>query len=203
MVFSPGNYCNRISTQLGGKIMPKLILRKPGAPYAIPSEFRDWKWPRDTDEGRTARAAWSMCFAEGRGEMDLAEMPKSVALEKTKVLKPMFLAGFWNVDQTVKGIIEELDPGRHQFVPINLTTWFDKPIDVGQRFLINVYHHQSSIIDDMTSADIVPGYEDSREKMLLNYLVPKVTVDPDKLRPDVHLWLEERYLYSLFISDEL
>lgn len=135
--------------------------------------------------------------------MDLQEMPKSVALQKTKVLKPMFLAGFWNVNQTVKDIIEEMDPGRHQFVPINLTTWFDKPIDAGERFLLNVFHHQSSIVDDMTNATVVPGYEDTKEKMLLRVLKPKVTVDVNKLKPDVHLWREVRYLNSLFVSDDL
>lgn len=115
----------------------------------------------------------------------------------------MFLAGFWNVDQTVKDIIEEMDPGRHQFFPITLTTWFDKPIDAGERFLLNVFHHQSSIVDDMTNAKVVRGYEDTKEKMILSYLVPKVTVDSKKLRPEVHLWREERYLTDLFISDAL
>ncbi|MEC8042109.1 MAG: hypothetical protein VX181_15635, partial [Pseudomonadota bacterium] len=79
----------------------------------------------------------------------------------------------------------------------------DEPIEGEDRYLLNVFYHQSSIIDDMTNAKVVRGYEDTKEKMRLNYLVPQVTIDAEKLKPDVHLWREERYLMSLFMSDEL
>lgn len=183
--------------------MPRLILQHPQKPYAIPSEFRGWKWPGDTDEGRTARADWAKHFAVGRGEMNLAEMPRSIALQKVSNLKPMFLAGFWVVEKAVKEIIDEIDPERHQFIPIQLTTWTDRPLEDGKWFLMNVYCHQASIIDGMTNAEPVPGYEETREKMLLDYLIPKITVDPAELSPDIHFWREDRYLRSLFMSDSL
>ena len=183
--------------------MPKLIMQNFRRPYSIPSEFRGWKWPGDTDEGRTARADWAKYFAYGCGEMDLADMPRSIALQKVSNMKPMFLAGFWVVEEVVKEIMEGIDPERHQFVPISLTTWMDRPLEDGKWFMMNVYCHQSSIIDDMTNAKPVRGYEETREKMLLNYLIPKITVDSAKLSQDIHFWREDRYLDSLFMSDAL
>lgn len=108
-----------------------------------------------------------------------------------------------NVSETAKAIIEHLDPGRHQFLPISLTNWFEKPIEGEERYLVNVYSHQASIIDDLTNSKPVRGYEQTKEKMLLNYLVPKVTMDSKSLSSDIHLWREDRYLGDLFVSDDL
>lgn len=183
--------------------MPKLLLRPHVKPYQIQSEFRGEKWPRDTHEGRVASSEWARFVSEGRGLIDPEDMPESLALFNPKKLKPMFLGGFWNVEEVVKELIEELDPGRHQFVPLNLTGWLGTPYEEGNWFLLNVYFHQSSIIDELTNSDPIPGYEDTHEKMLIDYLAPKVTANPEALSPDAHLWREERYAHSLFMSDEL
>ena len=55
----------------------------------------------------------------------------------------------------------------------------------------------------MTEATPVPGFEETRGRMLLDYLVPKITIDPNKLSPAIHLWREDRYWHSLFMSDTL
>lgn len=183
--------------------MTKLLTYNTQTGCIVPSEFRGQKWSGDTDEGRTARSAWARRFALGQGLMNPDDTPKTIALQRTRTIKPMFMAGFWTVNETAKSVIEDLEPGRHQFLPIGLTNWRDEPIEGEDRYLLNVFYHQSSIIDDMTNAKVVRGYEDTNEKMRLNYLVPKVTIDAEKLKPDVHLWREERYLMSLFMSDEL
>jgi hypothetical protein len=183
--------------------MPKLLTNNKQTGCIVPSEFRGQKWSGDTDEGRTARSAWSQRFAWGQGLMNPDDTPKTIALQRTRSIKPMFKAGFWTVNDTAKAVIEDLEPGRHQFLPIGLTNWFDEPIEGETRYLINVFYHQSSIIDEFTNAIPVAGFEQSKERMLLRHLLPKVTMDPDKLSSDVHFWHEDRYLFELFVSEEM
>lgn len=182
--------------------MPKLITNNRRTGCLIPAEFRGWKWSKDTDEGRTAMSAWSWRFALGQGLMDPNDTPKTIALQRTRTIKPMFKAGFWTVNDTAKAVIEDLDPGRHQFLPIGLTNWWDKPIEGEARYLVNVICHQSSIVDELTNATPPRGFEESRRRMVLSYLVPRVTMDPNSLSSGIHFWHEERYLDALFISDE-
>lgn len=111
------------------------------------------------------------------------------------------MAGFWAVDTHARGLIENLVPGRHPGLPITFTIWSGEPIESGELFLLNVYCHQSNIIDDMTHAAVVPGFEVTRERMIIDDLFPDVTVDPNKLSPDIHMWREDRYLTSHFVSD--
>ena len=136
--------------------------------------------------------------------MNPEDTPRTAAIVNPVDLKGMAKVGFWTVDDAIKDLIENIDPGRHQFLPITLKTWIDeKPIEGGERYFLNVYSHQFSVIDELTSAKAPSGFEETRERLLINYLVPKVTIDPSKLSRDIHLWRECRYDFSLFISDTL
>ena len=66
-----------------------------------------------------------------------------------------------------------------------------------------MFFHQSSIVDELTNANPVQGFVQSKQRMVLNHLAPKVMMDPDRLSVDAHIWHEDRYVGELFVSDEL
>jgi len=183
--------------------MPKRLRNPLRKPYHRIIEFRGKKWPSDTHEGRCKNSDWASYVNDGAGVIDFADMPKSLAFEDIRNIKPFVYAGFWNVKREVRRIIEDIDPDLHQFVPLNVTDWRDNPFDAGCWFLLNVHVHQSSIIDAETDSEVISGYEETREKMILKPFSPTIVADSKNLSPDINLWREERYPRELFISDEL
>jgi len=115
----------------------------------------------------------------------------------------MFLTTFWKVSERFKDIIEEIDPGRHQFIPIKITDKGKSPIAKPNWYILNVMERQESIVDELSKVKPMYGSEDTRERMSISPFNSFVTMNASQLNRDVHLWREKRYNIEIFISDDL
>lgn len=118
--------------------MPKHIRWPKNRPYNQKAEFRGWRWPDDTKEGREAISNWVTLIKHGRDLANSVDTPISVALKKTQGLKAMFMATFWIVNDDVKNIIESIDLNHHQYLPINVTNWDGDYIGTVGWYVLNV-----------------------------------------------------------------
>lgn len=118
--------------------------------------------------------------------------------------------GVWTVNDQVKQIIEELEPGIHTFIPVNLRVR-DKETDYGQYYLLYIGQAIDAIVIDETNFRDGFGREGFQKSWVLNGLVGPTVLDP-KLIEGRHLWRggigkiggggDPFYRY-LFCSDEL
>ncbi|MEM8843294.1 MAG: DUF1629 domain-containing protein [Pseudomonadota bacterium] len=142
-------------------------------------------------------------YKKGDRLLNPEEVPRKLVLSKNPKARGAFVStdGIMIVPQPIKDLIEELDPGVHQFFPIEVTrhngTALDHPC-----FIMNVHLHQSSIIDAESEVDCWYGCEESHERMDLPVTQKVVTLDPAGLS-GVNLWRENRYRHSLMLSDAL
>ena len=153
------------------------------------------------------RAELSKCFRNGKDRVDPAVVPDVVRLHgrKGRDFPDGFKVydGILLVTGVVKAVIEGLDPGRHQFVPIHVTEEDGTPIEKDWHILV-VTHRQDTLVPE-ASSDLrwnepvhqVPGY--------YNYIHPEdIALDLARLDGS-HLW-RERQLQggrTLFMSHAL
>ena len=187
--------------------MTYYVLSLTGHPYQINSSLTAWR-TKVSDVDR--RADISEIWMWGRGLLKPAEMPDVLPLEKgPKVLPAVFHSdgGIVVCSGELKAILEEFNPGIHQFIPIKviLRNGLDAP---GTHFILNVHHTLDAIVDERTKARrsdaTLPG-EPSRHYMFLRIDAESpgdVTVNRSKLT-SAHLWREKAYPRLYMMSDAL
>lgn len=129
------------------------------------------------------------------------EMPRTLVLNKTRKSWPdAFFApnALMVVRQPAKAIIEKLDPGVHQFFPLIIQT--KRGIEIpGPWFAMNVSEHRDAIVRTKGFGTRLI----SQDQLGISYEHKDVTVDPQKLSPDLNLWRDARVNMSLLGSDTL
>ena len=183
--------------------MPRMFQDPVRRPYNQRGSYEGWKWPRDTQDGRVARSEWSTAVRYGLGMVETSNGSTRFVLKNTDGLKDMFLTTFWKVSERIKDIIEEIDPGRHQFIPIKITDKGKSPIAKPNWYILNVMERQESIVDELSKVKPMYGSEDTRERMSISPFNSFVMMNASQLNRDVHLWREKRYNIEIFISDDL
>lgn len=183
--------------------MPYLIDGGHRKPYSRPAELRDW-WPKDTQEWLVKRSEFATTLSEGLSEAKAAEAPSTLALNGILNLKPFFKSvnGWWFVEQLVKDLIEALDPGRHQFIPIRLAGYSgEREIEEGTWYILNVHFRVTSVVKDLSDLDV--HRPPPNERLYVNPFGKRLTMDAAELDPAAHLWREHRFGRELFMSDDL
>ena len=138
------------------------------------------------------------------GARPLAEdqLPKVLVARKPRPSWPdMFTTtnGLPIVSQPAKDIIDGLDPGLHQFFPLEIKT--KRGLDIeGPWFAMNVTAKQDSIVLGRSTTRQNPNFPETLN--YVSYEAKWVTVDPSK-QTGIHLWREQRFNMSLLGSDTL
>jgi hypothetical protein len=113
--------------------MTYFILQSTGRPHQFNADLDPWR----KKIGNISRCAEiSMVWRNGRALLKLEEMPESLELEgKPKKLLDVFFSdnGIVLCSPRVKDVIEELDPGLHQFIPIRLFWQKAKDVELDYR----------------------------------------------------------------------
>jgi len=105
------------------------------------------------------------------------------------------------VSQALRGLMEEMDPECHQFMPLTI----DNLSDGKNWFILNVHAKQDSIVDE--ESDVEQRFESTGKEMMgipsFGYeTIPlKLTFRKSEMR-DLNLWRERRYKGYLFCSDK-
>jgi hypothetical protein len=94
--------------------------------------------------------------------------------------------GVWTVKESVKKIIEDLEPGVHTFIPVNLRVR-SKTKDFGQYFLLYVGQAIDAVVIDETDFRDGHGREGFEKASILNSLVGDTVLDASKIAGR-HLW---------------
>ncbi|NSX55129.1 imm11 family protein [Parasulfitobacter algicola] len=149
------------------------------------------------------RANLSSVYAEGTRKLGSDEVPKTFKLSKARDSLPasfMVQDGLYIVQKPFRDLIEQLDPGLHQFFPIEVRHRNGTPHDP-PCYAINVTETRDSIVDDQSTVDKFVTDPENTDKRIV-YFKKDITIDPSKLT-NIHLWREVRYPKSLLMSDEL
>jgi hypothetical protein len=88
--------------------------------------------------------------------------------------------GAWTVKDSVKKIIEDLEPGVHTFIPVNLRVR-GKDKDFGQYFLLFVGQAIDAVVIDETDFRDGHGREGLARASILNSLVGDTVLDASKI----------------------
>jgi hypothetical protein len=142
--------------------------------------------------------------------LDPLEMPEALKLEKRrKSLPDTFRADNAIVicSERINAVLEELDPGVHQFFPIRILQPDGKPVE-GRHYILNVHHSLDTIVDELTEStnfpSTVPGNPKRHEKMLTYNSEQESGVAFRKSRlTSVNLWREIAYPGLYMMSDRL
>jgi hypothetical protein len=187
--------------------MTYYVLTHLGAPHQIHSDLSGWD-RKVPDIHRQARVSETCMY--GRGLLKPTDMPDVLPLENgPKILPAVFFSdsGIVVCSTELRTILEEFNPGLHQFIPIKviLRTGGDAP---GAHFILNVHHMLDTIVDDLTkatkSSGLVPG-ERLRHYMFLRLDAERpgdVTVNRSRLT-SANLWREKAYPRLYMMSDAL
>jgi hypothetical protein len=151
-----------------------------------------------------ARAEVADAFSDGTRLLRSHEIPTRLRLDTPiKRVRDIFVShsGVLIVSRALHDLLEEVDPGLHQFSPIAI----ELLPHAGEHFLLNVHHQQDSIIDEMSNVRRNAGMPDNRDVMYINFLPGggvDVTVDVSQLGK-ANLWREKRYPGSMLVSNPL
>jgi hypothetical protein len=152
-----------------------------------------------------ARVEVARVFKDGIRLLKPEETPEHMVLNKPKArLRDIFMTenGALIISEKLRALIEEMDPGMHQFMPISI----DNLAELECWFILNVHARQDSVIDDQSDVRPNSGSRDSNKIMYFEYFpAPKkghisATIDTTALG-GLHVWRERRYPGSLLVSD--
>ncbi len=159
-----------------------------------------------------ARAEYAAIYKNGTRALIRAEVPDELILDRRrKSLAAGFLSvnGLFIVKGEIREILENLDPGMHQFFPIDVKYGTTSRPE-GQFYVLNLTAQQDSIIDDLSTVEPFPVFTNAtppqiappdRNKMSILYADGHVTVDPAR-QSGLSIWRERRYPGSYLISDQ-
>jgi hypothetical protein len=157
------------------------------------------------DNSRGAEISWT--FKTGNALLVPEEMPRFMRIaKKIEVLPDMFRSfdGIVIASDRLRCLLEELDPGLHQFIPITVYLK-SKELAEGSWFIMNVHYKQDSVVDAQSNVRPMSHQEpDERPMMVINFTSRdnQVTIDRSK-RSGAYLWREVGYLGPYFLSDRL
>ena len=177
-------------------------------PKALHPSFPGW-FDRTAEPKERERhyEVWENGVQTGFRALTQDEIPQTLVLKSTK--KSFDISTFDNawayaesralvVRDDFRALVEELDPGLHQFLNINVMTNEGDPI-AGDWFLMNVMHRQKTIIP---TEDAAYPHPTNPERMgMIVKSRRNLVVDTSKLSP-ANLWREEGYRLELFVSDQ-
>lgn len=179
-------------------------------PKALRPSFPGWfdfNQRDDPKEHDRQQEVWGNGIQTGFRKLSQDEIPQTLVLKSTS--KKFDIKTFDNawayalgqafvVRDDFRTLVEELDPGLHQFLNINVMTNEGDPI-AGDWFLMNVTHRQKTIIP---TEDAAYPHPTNPERMGMVLMSPqKLVVDTSELSP-ANLWREEGYHNELFVSDQ-
>ena len=155
------------------------------------------------------RADINLIWMYGRESLNPLEMPKEIVLKGRGRELPSVLSSYSAIvicNEPLKLVLEGLDPGVHQFIPIAVSfASGEKP--EGAFFILNVHHMLDTIIDEKSKADIgplMPNSSNRHYRLVFGFARNDgdVTVDKSKLS-SVNLWREPAYPGLYMNSDKL
>lgn len=144
-------------------------------------------------------------------------MPRELRMVEKCELPNMFMAygGMWIVDSSARQIIEDLDPGLHQFFSINVQfpdgssppgEWFSMNITTVRKTMIDAESAIKHIVtkdQTFTSKSGVTKTYKGHEMFLVDFDAKRITVGPDA-DDGANLWREKGHQRDLILfSDKL
>lgn len=159
----------------------------------------------------SVRSDVGRAMATGYRQLTAEETPSQLQMSRRRIIKSypdVFVTtnGAYVVSDRMRALIEDFDPGLHQFFSVNI---LDDP-DGPPRFLMNIYARQTSLIEELSSVE-QGGMHPSPERMSIvpvprkGITLGKGEIDltfDRKARGGLNLWRENRYSRDLFLSDE-
>lgn len=160
------------------------------------------------------RADISTLFHSGRfalpsspyQDLPEAEVPRVLLLDgRPKRIPDIFTSenGVVVVQQPLKEVVESLDPGVHQFLPIDVQRRYKGPGPEHPCFVMHVRPVQDSIVDAESSVRPFYMYEETHEAMEFLHLTDARFVVRKLALSGVNLWREKRFPGSMLMSDAL
>ncbi|WP_247076746.1 DUF1629 domain-containing protein [Pseudohalocynthiibacter sp. F2068] len=146
------------------------------------------------------RSVLSGVYRYGKRTLTSDEVPREVVLHKKRKSMPdcfLTTGSLALVTSKVREILEQFDPGLHQFFPIDVR-FKSSTQPEGEYFAMNVTRMQDSIVDDVSS--VAPFHGHVSEKMHIHHFRKNATVRKFALS-GANLWREKRYPASFMMSD--
>jgi hypothetical protein len=178
-----------------------------GAPYQVYGDISEWEaLVIDLDRRCEIADVWKT----GRGILNPNEMPKTLPFEAArKTIPHVFFSdnGIVICSAETRSIIEEADPGLHQFIPITVIQKNGQSAH-GGHFILNVHYMQDTVLDEKTTHEYMglgkpPMGARSLKMLTSSYKKPaEVGVSKAKLTT-AHLWRETYYPNIYLMSDTL
>jgi hypothetical protein len=166
-------------------------------PYFI--SIRDFDLSHIPDLDR--RAQISGIFHTGSGLLVPDEMTKEVRVGR-RALRDEFMSngGIRIISQAFRDLLEELDGGHHQILPVTLR----HQSRTETRYILNVHVKQDTVIDALSDVRKHPKADNIMYFESLEWGKGPVDVSiRASSRGPHHLWREKRYPGSLLLSDRL
>jgi hypothetical protein len=170
-----------------------------GIKHSLIGEFVDWE---TIVPSLHRRADISGLFLLGRGLLDPAEMPRLVRLQGRIAPFRDFFSSYGGIpiaSDRLRRLLEAMDPGVHQFIPIDVMWSADGQIH--PRYILNVHVQKDSVIDEKSNVRINAA-DRNNMSIRMGHLDDQLTLDRSKLT-DVNIWRERRYGGHYFLSDAL
>ncbi|MBL0375289.1 hypothetical protein JJB09_25060 [Rhizobium sp. KVB221] len=170
------------------------------SPYFLLGDFQDFD-VKVPDLER--RVEISTTFKFGNRLLPPEETPQHLLLRRPgKRPRDLFVThgGAMVISQSLRDLIEEMDPSCHQFLPLSI----DNLQDGSAWYILNVYANQDSIIDEKSevSRNIWSKGNESMKIPSLGFGSGPLSVTFKKsLMGGFNIWREERYVGYLFVSD--
>lgn len=155
-------------------------------------------------------------FKDGMTKLRADEMPKKLVLStRWKEFQDAFYSasGVNIMSKSAADILEEFDPGVHQFFPIEVFWKNGDPVP-GEWRIFHVTHEEDAIQDEGTKAyfqDQGPirlpsgelAYFKGYRRHPISFEKKQVTVDPTLLSGKAHFWRERRFMQSFLCTRAL
>ena len=181
--------------------MPFIVEMTTNAPHFIIGDMSDFE-KKVPDMRR--RADISGVFRNDGQLLDPEETPEHLVLHRRGKAPPRDIfkthGGAMVASDRLRLLMEEMDPGCHQFLPISI----DNRPEFEPRYILNVHATKDTIIDDQS--DVKPSWHTTgREKMHFTFPAHlkgpvQIAFSPAAMNGP-HVWRERRYASSLIISD--
>jgi hypothetical protein len=171
------------------------------APYFLRSAIGLEGWEQIVPDLHR-KAVISGIFMDGRGLLEAHEMPTNLVINIRgggKTVPDIFHShgGICIVSDRMRSLLEELDPGCHQFFPIQVFNLKREAV-MGEHFILNVHQHHKSVVDELSVLN-VSGTE---KRTKYHWLDEQITMSKDLL-PKFNLWRERHFARPYFVSDLL
>ncbi len=164
--------------------------------YSINREHRNIRLVDPAQDDGTR--IWPHSFDVGR-PVDPATMPKFLARIGPKEHALLDLYSFGNdvvVPEAFKQIVEELEPGVHQFFKMQIVEEDDKSLKpIGERYFMVACNRLATLHDTLCEPALVDGWPERQSQTKLIFSNQKID--------QAHVWIDKKLSQTLFISEAL